>query len=134
MARLRNKHTFILSDDTAGLAKLYERADDTNESTDAYAKGNSKRYDVGPSTTTSIDLDGLTNVGLVYVESDKEVKLIINGVSALELPITPQASTVTGAAALPGRIFLMTSGVTSLSVKNASGTDTAKVRVAFAGS
>lgn len=133
MARLRTKHEFLLSKDSTEVSQIYERVQADDELTDAFTVGSSVGpVSIAPSGNFAVSFQGITPVKFLYVETDKEVQLVING-SATPLKVTPRNNTGTAPQSLPGRFYMWTDSITSLTINNASATDTAKVTVVFAG-
>lgn len=134
MARLRTKHEFLLSKDSTEVSQIYERVQADDELTDAFVVGSSVGpVSIAPLGSFVVNFQGISPVKFLYVECDKEVQLVING-SATPLKVTPRNNTASTPQSLPGRFGpWWTDSVTSLTINNASATDTAKVTVVFAG-
>ena len=132
MARLRTQHTFLLSKDSTETNKIFERVQRDEELTDAFVNGSSVATSLAPTVAYGVNLQGITPVRFVYVESDKEVLVTLNGTDAVRV-LPRAASSPQQSVVLPGRFYVWTDSVTSLVVSNPSSTNTAKVTVVFAG-
>lgn len=136
---MRLVHTLaaLLSQDNTQEDQVFERVGRT-EGTDDFQVGDTvsfkllKHTSPDPSTTKTITLPG-TTPGLLYVQSDKEVTVSLNG-GDLNLVLKPRAKmNATDGSTIPGFIYMMAEGVTALTVTNDSEADDATVIVGSAG-
>lgn len=133
MARLRTKHTFLLSKDSTENNQVFERVQRDDELTDQFLKASSVApITLAPSGSSAVNVQGITPIKFLYIESDNAVNVSLNG--GPNIQVVPRNNTnTTVPTSLPGRFYLWTDGITALTVSNPSLTVTANVTVVFAG-